>query len=297
MIRAKIILFVLMACLLLVTNSYSQGLNYFEIYKPKEGMSAEEIMRIKYFVKYTLFAKDYESTGYAYFIDKTGSIRERTFLRRRLILGRASDGISYKDLVLFTSPTVIKGLGILSWMYIDPKKEADQWLWLPSLKRIRKVSQAQADDSFLGSDFTVEEITTRRFEDETYQFLREEKFKGFTSEFNKKTYHKDTDCFVIEARPKKSPWYYSKRIVWIDKNTGGDIFHEIYDPKGRLYKIIFKNYEILNVSGRDYATQTYLEVKDLRTEHKTVIEMRNIKFDQGLSEDLFTTVALMQSRW
>jgi hypothetical protein len=292
----KIVLF-LAGIILIWGYLFAAELEYFQVYKPKEGMSADEIMRIKYFVKYTLFAKDYQSTGYVYLIDKSGAIRERTFLRQRIILGDASRGLAYKDLVMFAGPAAIKGLATLTWTYIDPDRDQDQWLWLPSLKKIRKISAAHADDSFMGSEFTIEEITTRRFEDETYKLLREEKFKGFTSEFNKKTYHEGSDCFVIEARPKKSPWYYSKRIVWIDKHTGGDIFHEIYDPKGTLFKTIFKNYEFRNVNGRDYATQTFLEVKNLRSGYKTVIDIRDIKFDQGLSEEEFTETTLSQSRW
>lgn len=290
------LLFLMAAYLCSMSNLSAAELEYHKVYKPKEGMSADEIMQIKYFVKYTKFAYDYESTGYVYLIDKSG-VRKRTFLRRRILLGRPSDGIAYKDLAIFTAPTAVKGLATLTWSYMNPKKEQNQWLWIPSLKKVRKISAAQADDSFMGSDFTIEEITTRRFEDESYTLLREEVFDGYRVEFNNKTYHQGTSCFVIEARPKSNPWYYSKRIVWIDKNTGGDIYHEIYDPKGRLYKTIFKNYEIMNVDGKEYAPQTILEVKNLRTGHRTVVEMRDIKFDQGLSEGLFTEKSLMRSRW
>ncbi|MBL7131955.1 MAG: outer membrane lipoprotein-sorting protein [Candidatus Omnitrophica bacterium] len=286
--------FLLFSC---VQGFTQEDLAYHQVYKPHEGMSAEEIMQIKYFVKYTKFAHDYESTGYVYLIDKSGFTRERTFLRQRILLGRSSDGIAYKDLVMFTGPTAVKGLATLTWSYMDPEKAQNQWLWLPSLKKVRKISAAQADDSFMGSDFTVEEITLRRFVDETYSLLREEAFRGYRCEFNNQLYHQGSDCFVIEAKPKTSPWYYSKRIVWIDKNTGGDIYHEVYDPFGKLYKTIFKDYEIMKVEGRDYATQMLLEVKDLRTGHKSVIEMKNVKYDQGLSEELFTEKSLMRSRW
>ena len=53
----------------------------------------------------------------------------------------------------------------------------------------------------------------------------------------------------------------------------------------------------MNVNGKEYATQMLLEVKDLRTGHRTVVEMKNIKYDQGLSEELFTEKSLMRSRW
>jgi hypothetical protein len=271
-------------------------LEYFQVYKPKAGMTADEIMQIEYFVKYTRFARDINMGGKAYFIDKSGSTREKETARERITLGRKSDDIAYKDLVMFTSPQV-RGLATLTWTYMDPKRQQDSWLWVPSLKKIRKISAANADDSFMGSDFTVEDILTRRFEDETYQLLKEENFKGYTSEFNQQTYYKDTPCFVIEARPKHSPWYYSKRILWVDKNTGGGIYEEMYDPNGKMFKTLFKAFEIYKVNGKEYPTQVMLEGKDLRSGHRTVITNTDIKYDQGLSEELFTERALMQSRW
>ena len=283
--------------LLVTANLYAEELEFHKVYKPQEGMSADQIMRIAYFAQYTKFARDIELTGYVYLIDKSGFTRERTFLRQRIILGGTSGDIAYKDLVMFSGPTAVKGLATLTWTYIDIRKAQNQWLWLPSLKKVRKISAAQGDDSFMGSEFTVEEITTRKFEDETYSLVRDETFKGYRAEFNNQMYHQGSNCFVIEARPKKSPWYYSKRMVWVDKNTGGDIYQEIYDPNGRLYKRIFKNYEFMNVGGKDYASQKLLEVKDLRTEGRTVIEMKGIKYDQGLSEGLFTEKSLMRSRW
>lgn len=293
----KIGLLTLVCFLVFSLNLFAQELEYHKVYKMTEGMSADEIMHIKYHNKYTVFANDYESVGYVYFVEKNGTTRQRSFLRRRILLGDKDTGLAYKDLVLFTGPTLVKGMGILTWSYLDPKQEQDQWLWLPSLKKIRKISQAQSDDSFMGSDFSSEEITTRRFEDETYKLLREDTFKGFTSEFNNKTYKTGSDCYVIEARPKRSPWYYSKRIVWIDKKTGGDIYHEIYDSKGRMFKYIFKNYVIMKVAGKDYSAQDFLEVKDLRSGHKTEIVFTNIKYDQALEESGFTTKVLERSKW
>jgi len=276
--------------------SYAAAPEYFQVYKPKEGMGADEIMQIEYFVKYTKFAKDAQFNGKAYYIDKAGSVREKETQRLRITLGRKSDGIAYKDIVMFTSPQV-KGLATLSWTYMDPKKQTDSWLWIPSLKKIRKISESNGDDSFMGSDFSVEDIITRKYEDETYTLLKEENFKGYACEFDHKAYYKDTPCYVIECKPKKSPWYYSKRVLWVDKNTGGGIYEEKYDPKGRMFMTLFKRFEVFNVNGKDYATQTLLEGKDLRNGHRTVITNDNIKYDQGLSEELFTDRALIQSRW
>ena len=281
---------------LILGYALALDLEYFQVYKPKGGMTADEIMQIEYFNKYTLFAHDAYFIGKAYFIDKSGAVRERETLRERITLGRKSDDIAYKDLAIFTSPQV-KGLGTLTWTYMDPRRQQDSWLWVPSLRKIRKISVANADDSFMGSDFTIEDILTRRFDDETYKLIGEEDFKGYTCEYNKKTYFKDAPCFVIECKPKRSPWYYSKRVLWVDKNTGGGIYEEKYDSKGRLFMILFKEYVLYNINGREYPVQVIIEGKDLRTGHRTDIVNSDIKFDQGLSEDLFTERNLMQSRW
>lgn len=294
LILASMGIFGLMFC---AASLSALDLEHHQVYSLKSGMNAEDIMQIQYFTQYTKFAYDYQSTGYVYLIEKSGATRKRTFLRQRIILGRDKDDIDYKDVTMFTGPTSVKGLGILSWTYITYDRDPDQWLWIPSLKKIRKVSASSDDDSFLGSDFTTEEITTRKFEDEAYALLREERFSGYTAEFDDQTYFKGADCYVIEARPKRSPWYYSKRIVWIDKETGGDVYQEIYDAKGKKYKIILKNYEMIKVAGRDYSTQTLLECSDLRSGHRTVVQMKDIKFDQGLEESDFSERVLRRLKW
>ena len=276
---------------------YAAELEYFQVYKPKEGMSADEIMQIKYFNKYTLFAHDVSYTGKAYFIDKSGATRERSTARKRLNLGRKSDGIAYKDLTIFTGPTQVKGLCSLVWTYLNPKKEQDVWLWLPSLKKIRKISQAESDDSFLGSDFTNEDITTRRFDDETYKIVKEENFGGYTSDFMKKTYYKDTPCFVIEATPKRANWYYAKRLIWVDKNYGTNIYEEKYDTNGKKFMTLLRWHEIYNVNGKEYPLQMFLEGRDLRSGHITEIINETVKIDQGISEEELTEQALSRSRW
>jgi len=292
----KIILLTL-GIALVAGYALAADLEYFQLQKPKEGMTADEIMQIKYFNKYSLFAHDYESIGDVVFIEKDGSKRNRRFLRERIILGRVSDDVSYKDLVMFTEPTSVKGLATLTWNYMNPKRDQDVWLWLPSLRKIRKVSAGQADDSFMGGDFTVEEITSRRFQDETYKLIGEENFKGYTSFFDGKVYHKDEPCYVIECRPVRSPWYYSKRVTYVSKNFGGNMLDEIYDPNGKLYRTLFRGWIIMDVNGKPYPAQKRVEGDDLRTGHKTVIIFDEIKFDQGLKEDVFSEKTLMRQRW
>ena len=293
----KKLILVLAGLALLTGYCLAQELEYFKLYRPAAGMSADEIMRIKYFNKYALFAHDLFYTGKAYFIDKSGATRERTTARERINLGRKSDGIAYKDFTLFTGPLQVKGMGILSWTYLDPTREQDAWIWLPSLKKVRKISASQSDDSFLGSDFTVEDISTRRFEDETYKLVKEENFPGCTSEFKKTTYYKDEPCFVIEATPKRANWYYAKRLVWVDKKYGNNIYEEKYDSKGQKFQTIFRWYEVYNVDGQEFPLQMYLEGKNLRTGHTTEIINDTANINKGLPEEDFTEAALARQRW
>ena len=284
-----ILLFPLMVC--------AEGLEYYKVYAPKDGMSADDIMKIVYHNKYSLFAKDYElPESEVYYIDKTGFTRKK-FAKRYRIVKAGADNLSYKDLIVVTYPVVTKGLAILTWTYEDPKKEQNTWLWVPSLKKVRKVSASEDDDAFMGSDFTVEEVSTRKFEDETYKLLRKDNFEGYTFEHTGEMKFKDEPCFVIECTPKKPHWYYSKRIIWVDKEIGGNIFEEYYDKNGKLFKTLFREWTWYEPQTLKYPTQIDLECKDLRTGHRTVIINNDQKYDQGVSEQNFTVKSLMRSRW
>jgi len=261
--------------------------------KPYEGISAEELMKIKYDIKYTKFAKDYQSIGDFHLTDKRGFSRHRRFLRKRIILNRPADGLDYKDMVIITKPANIKGLAVLTWSYLDPKREREQWLWLPSQRKVRRTSPSRPDDAFLGSDFTVDEITSRKWEDETYKILRKEKFPGYKSKFTGETYYKGLDCYVVEAKPKKKDWYYTKRIVWLDQESGAAIFDEIYDQLNRKSRTIFRKYDFLP----EGPAQALLECTNLRTGHWTVVKMSEIKFNIGLKEGAFTYKALERTKW
>lgn len=273
-----------------------QAQDYYKTYDLESGMSADEIMRIKYHNKYSLFAEDYRSTNEIFYVDPSGLVRTKKALRQRIVKG-GEDGLSYKDVIVVTYPTQVKGLAILTWTYEDPDKDQQTWLYLPSLKKVRKISASQDDDSFMGSDFTVQEVSTREFKDETYKLIGEKNFPGYKFEHTGEVKFKGSPCIVIEATSAKPRWYYDKRIVWMDKETGGNIFEEYYDRNGKLFKTIFRGWVLWDVDGKKYPTQTELEVKDLRTGHRTVILNDNVEYDRGVSENDFTVKALMRSRW
>jgi len=267
-----------------------------ESVKPHPGISADELMKIDTYVKYTKFARDYKGIGLIKLVDKKGFTRDRDWGRYRNVLNQTSDVFDYKDLVVILGPQNIKGLSVLTWNYLDPLKDQEVWLWLPSLRKVRRVSQSEADDPFMGSEFTTEEISTRKWEDETYTMIGEKTFDGYTAVINGKTYYKNKECFVVEAVPKRTDWYYSKRIVWLDMDFSGLVFDEVYDPAGRKWKTFLKEYDVWE-SG--CIPQMFLEGKDQLTGHVTGIsfEKEKISFNSGLEEGFFTEKTLMRSKW
>jgi len=275
---------------------YAEGLEYYKLYPLKEGMSADGIMRIVYHNKYSLFSRDYQQTGDVLYVDTSGFTRKRVWKRMR-ITKAGEEGIAYKDMVAFTYPAELKGLAVLTWTYENYQREQDVWLWIPSLKKVRKISASQNDDAFMGSDITVEEVSTRRFEDETYKLIGEKDFQGYKFEQTGEIEYKGKPCFVIEAKPVKPHWYYSKRIVWVDKDTGGNILDQYYDKSGKMFKTLFRKWVWEDLGDKKYPMQAALECKDLRTGHRTDILMRDTKYDQQISEYNFTVKALMRSRW
>jgi len=264
--------------------------------KPYPGIPAEDLMKIDTYVKYTKFARDYKGIGLIKLVDKKGFTRDRDWGRFRIVLNKSSEVFDYKDLVVILGPQNIKGLSVLTWNYLDPLKDQEVWLWLPSLRKVRRISQSEADDPFMGSEFTTEEMSTRKWEDETYTMVGEKRFSGYTAVTSGKTFYKDKDCYVVEAVPKRKDWYYSKRIVWLDKDFAGLVFDEVYDPAGRKWKTFLKEYATWK---NGCIPQMFLEGRDEFSGHVTAItfDEETIVFNSGLDENFFTEKTLMRSKW
>ncbi len=262
--------------------------------KPYPGISADELMKIWFDIKYTRYAKDYWCKGLIRYIDKSGFTRTKKWIRKRIILAGKKKDFDYKDVIVITHPQDVKGLSVLTWAYLTPGKEQDIWIWLPSLKKIRRVSQAEEDDSFLGSEFTVEEISTRRFGYETYKMLGEAVFPGYHEKLLNETFYKGTPCYKILAKPKRKRWYYDKRIIWVEKTTGAVIFDEYYDKTGRKFKTIFRLYDY---PKEGCITARIWEVKNLRTGHMDIVDIQKTWFNTGLKERFFTEKTLERMQW
>ncbi|MCI7311059.1 MAG: outer membrane lipoprotein-sorting protein, partial [Prevotella sp.] len=134
------------------------------------------------------------------------------------------EGKDTKKIMFFTYPGDVKGTGFLTWDYDNVNKVDDKWLYLPAMKKTRRISgKSSKTDYFMGSDFTYDDMSTRSVDEETHSLLYEEVVGE----------HK---CWVVQSVPKDQGEIYSKRITWIRQDCLMAIKADYYDKLNRLHR-------------------------------------------------------------
>jgi outer membrane lipoprotein-sorting protein len=216
----------------------------------------------------------------------TGDTAQYT-LTMTLISGRGAPRVRevayyYKDygdtekiLMVFKSPRDVAGTGYLSFSY-DDDRDDDIWLYLPAMKRIRRISGSGKNDDFMGTDFTYEDMGSRNLNKDTFTLQGEERIDG-------------EPCWVVEARPKDSRDPYGRRLIRVRRDSYIINAVDYYDRQNRLLKE-------LRVSGIRQIdgiwTALKMEMTNVRNKHSTVIEMGDIRFNVPLDESLFEVSSL-----
>lgn len=179
-----------------------------------------------------------------------------------------------KTLLRFLYPSDTKGTTLLT----HEKKDADddQWLYLPALRRVKRIATSNQSGSFMGSEFAYEDIVVRQLDRFTYKYLGEEEIEG-------------TPLYVVEGVPKSEDSGYSKIIRWRYKDNLQEYKTEFYDKKGQLYKKrVMSNYK--KVDGFWRAEK--ITVTNVQTNKASVIEYRDNKVRLSLPEKNFRVNAL-----
>lgn len=215
-------------------------------------------------------------------INRRGEERKRhTFWKRKDYDGK--DSLDTKILIYFDYPEKIKGTSFLTWSYMDTERDDDQWLYLPALRKIRRISGDNKEDSFLGTDFTFDDMGDRQVWEDMYKLLRTEEYAG-------------KECYVVEAIPKeilkKKNYIYSKKIFWIWKGEWVILKGEYYDWKERHFKSLKMDWHKVD----NIWTPRKFQMKNLHTGHKTIIDISNAVYNTGLSEDIFSKRSLERSK-
>jgi hypothetical protein len=139
------------------------------------------------------------------------------------------DGDGDKSLVIFDQPRDVAGTALLSFTHKEGPD--DQWLYLPALKRVKRIASDNKSGPFMGSEFAYEDIASQEVEKYTYKYLRDETLDGL-------------DVFVFERYPEDKKSGYTRQIIWLDKEHYKERKIEYYDRKKTLLKTLtFADYQ------------------------------------------------------
>ncbi len=186
-------------------------------------------------------------------------------------------GTTEKNIMFFISPADVKNTSFMSWSY-DSGKDDDQWIYLPALKKTKRISSDSKSDYFMGSDFTYDDLGDRKLDDDTHKLLREETFNGHA-------------CYVVQSIPKDPNYMYSKTITWIRKDIFVGAKKDFYDEDGDLLKTLtIKKVEKVG----SFWIITNSEMKNVQKNHKTIIYLKNIDITTNLSDGQFTERMMMR---
>lgn len=226
--------------------------------------------------KSLMINKVLDSTSDATFTLTNKSGQERT--RKTYGVSKLqANGIDNMRMTRFLSPSDVKGT--VSLLIEHSAADDDIWIYLPALKKVRRLVSSNKRDSFVGTDFSYGDVIGHKQEEWHYKLLREETVDGEL-------------CYVIEAVPKHDTVRinsgYAKRTLWIRKDNAFAIKGEMDDENGQPYKT-FHMTELQKVdSARDKWQAMRLESKNLQTGHQTVIKFENFKVNQKVRDDFFT---------
>ncbi|MEK6748414.1 MAG: outer membrane lipoprotein-sorting protein [Pseudomonadota bacterium] len=206
--------------------------------------------------------------------------------RVRKTTGKSKLKIGSEDkmsLVTFLSPADVKGTMTLTIENSSIGKDDDMWIYLPALKKVRRLVASNKKDSFVGTDFSYADVIGYKINEWKYTLLREENIEG-------------SACFVVEAVPKSPSVQedsgYSKRIMWIRRDAYVTVKGEGYDTGGELLKSFrFSSYKLVDSKNSKWVPM-YLEAENLQTRHRTVIEMKKFEVNKDIPESIFSARSL-----
>lgn len=163
---------------------------------------------------------------------------------------------------------------------IEGNKDDDKFIYLPELKNVRRVSTADGSKSFVGTDASYDDLSTRDIDIDNHELLAENEAKN------------GYNCYKVKSTAKKaSDSQYGYKIQWIDRATNIPIYAEMYDKKGKLEKTleVLKLEPVSNKAGTaSYNTPKVTLLKNVQTGHSTKLTIGKIIVDEPIPDRVFT---------
>jgi hypothetical protein len=239
------------------------------------------------------------------------------------------DGVRGKQaLYPILEPFDLKGVGTLSFRYLDPEKQDDTWLYLPSLRRVRRLSSAQRSDALFGQDTDVDSYYGYAGNPAwmDWKLLGEKEMLGImhaqnfpakwaagSANFAPDENWEKRNVWVVEGTSRLPQYAYSKRLIWIDKETYVVLYSDIFDRAGNLWKVWLNNFTFRNqvAGGINYPDeQAFLPsivMVDVQASHATKATLPSARFaneqgwyfnqgtKSGTSPEYFTVASMINA--
>jgi hypothetical protein len=209
--------------------------------------------------------EDGRARVYMKITDRKGQVRQREFI---ILRKDVEDGGDQKHYVYFLRPADVRKMVYMVHKHVDPEKDDDRWLYMPSLDLVKRIAASDKRTSFVGSDFLYEDVSGRSLLEDTHELI-----ETTDSEYVVKNVPKNPDS--VE---------FSYFTVSIDRGTFMPTKMEYYDKNGKLYRII-ESAAMETIQG--FPTVVKSVVSDLKTQGKTQMEFSDVRYDINL-EDVFT---------
>ena len=189
---------------------------------------------------------------------------------------KGENNIEDKMLLFTEYPPDAQGAAFMRATYVpDLKKAADQWIYLPVLRKIRRVTNRDQGDSFLNSELTYADVTTRALDEDTHTLLDVKEMGGL-------------QFYVVESVPKESTPLYGKRVQWFEKTPNWEDCSKVridyYNLKGALLKEQFIKWQRV---GKAWVWDRVL-VRNVQTLHASVFLITDVEINTGITDDFFT---------
>ena len=208
-------------------------------------------------------------------IEKNGTLQESRVVTE---YGRDKDGLS-SIVMIFNSPASVKDTRFLM-LENGAGKDDDKFIYLPSLKSTRRIAASEGSKSFMGTDASYDDLSTREVDEDTHEMISEKEEKnGYT-------------CWVVKSTPKDEKGsQYLYRINYVDQATNYPVYSEMYDKKGKLWKTLTleKLEKRTGESGNTYDIPIQEYMKNVQTGHSTRLTITQLKLDSPIPDRVFTS--------
>jgi len=230
------------------------------------AQDATEIMK-KSHIAYYYAADDGAAQVTMKLINSKGNERIREFVMLRKDM---ADGGDQKYYTYFKKPSDVARMTFMVHKSADGNDQ--RWIYVPSIDLIKPISADDKNSSFVGSDFSYEDVSGRHWNEDNHKLLSDSELDG-------------KKVWVIESVPKTAYKGFARKVSYIDQATYLPLKEEYFDKKGEMTKV-FRAEKIETIE--DIPTITVRSMEDLKKNQKTIVEFASIDYNVGIGDDIFT---------